>query len=369
MAFTAEFAQPDARLVILIVPAAPPGDAERDLPGLQMADEMGAYTSSRVSSIARLRLTVLARLAGGCRTAQRARLLAVAAAGILLVGCSAAFDPQVIEDAQTVARVKTALVNDPVLGGRTIEVRVSAGVVQLSGRVLSPEEAARAGELARSVPGVQDVDSQLQIGIVAPPVEASGPEADRSRVDPGALDFVDEPPRLLAIGGTIARSHPLEAGLSSRLAAGPLLKLGFGRGVGFALGFSWFQTSLALTPAEHHDSISRVHVRPLMGGVSYTFGPENVAVSTSLVAGLAFNSFAAVVPGTARVLVDVSNSFAIRPSISVWHNVARRVAVNVSAGYVKTRMRVTYAEDGRLERRTVRADTPIVTAGLAYWLF
>jgi hypothetical protein len=334
-----------------------------------MTAEMPAHTSWKVLSIAGLRPSGVARKGVRVNLLTRGgRLIALAAAGILAAGCATAFDPQVIEDAQTVARVKTVLVNDPELGGRAIEVRVSAGVVQLSGRVSSPEEEARARALARSVPGVQEVHSQLQIGIVSPAVETSEAESDRSSVD-RVFDFEDEPPRLLAVGGRFVRSDPLEGGLSSRLTVGPLLKLGFGRGVGFTLGFSWFQTHVTLTPAPEHESISRVHVRPVMAGLSYTFGPDNVAVSGSLVAGMAFNSFAAVVPGTIRIPVDVSNSFAIRPSVSVWHNVARRVAVNISAGYVMTRFRVTYAEDGRLQRSPVRADTPIVTAGLAYWLF
>jgi osmotically-inducible protein OsmY len=45
-----------------------------------------------------------------------------------------------IADAQAAALVKTVLVNDPGLGGQTIEVRVVRGVALLSGRIRTQAE-------------------------------------------------------------------------------------------------------------------------------------------------------------------------------------------------------------------------------------
>ena len=91
----------------------------------------------------------------------------------LAAGCRTVVDPLAISDAQTAARVKTALVNDPELGTRTIEVRVVLGVARLSGRVLTQAEADRAIGIARSVAGVVDVQATLQIGgqAASPPEE------------------------------------------------------------------------------------------------------------------------------------------------------------------------------------------------------
>ena len=86
----------------------------------------------------------------------------------IVSGCSAAVDRVAIEDAQTAARVKTALVNDPELGASAIEVRVERRIVRLAGRVRTQTDADRAAAVARSVPGVQDVELALQVGVEAP---------------------------------------------------------------------------------------------------------------------------------------------------------------------------------------------------------
>ena len=88
----------------------------------------------------------------------------------IVSGCSAAVDRVAIEDAQTAARVKTALVNDPELGASAIEVRVECRIVQLAGRVQTQTEADRAAAVARSVPGVQGVELALQVSVEAPTV-------------------------------------------------------------------------------------------------------------------------------------------------------------------------------------------------------
>ena len=70
---------------------------------------------------------------------------------------------ETIDDATITTRVKTALLNDPVVGGLRIDVDTFKGVVTLSGRVKSKDEEAKAMTLARQVGGVSDVKSTLQI--------------------------------------------------------------------------------------------------------------------------------------------------------------------------------------------------------------
>ena len=68
-----------------------------------------------------------------------------------------------IDDATITARVKTALLNDPTVGGLRIDVDTFKGVVTLSGGVKSREEEQQAIALARKVAGVVDVKSTLQV--------------------------------------------------------------------------------------------------------------------------------------------------------------------------------------------------------------
>ena len=68
-----------------------------------------------------------------------------------------------IDDATISTRVKTSLLNDPVVGALRIDVDTFKGVVTLSGRVKTKEEEAKAIELARKTSGVTDVKSALLI--------------------------------------------------------------------------------------------------------------------------------------------------------------------------------------------------------------
>jgi hyperosmotically inducible protein len=71
---------------------------------------------------------------------------------------------ETIDDATITAKVKTALLNDPQVGGLKIDVDTTKGVVTMSGIVKSPVEAQRAIQLAREQGGVKDVKSTLQVG-------------------------------------------------------------------------------------------------------------------------------------------------------------------------------------------------------------
>jgi osmotically-inducible protein OsmY len=68
-----------------------------------------------------------------------------------------------IDDVTVTTRVKTAFINDPVVGAARIDVETFKGVVTLSGRVKSKDEETKAIALARTVKGVADVKSTLQI--------------------------------------------------------------------------------------------------------------------------------------------------------------------------------------------------------------
>ncbi len=70
---------------------------------------------------------------------------------------------ETIDDATITTRVKTALLNDPEVGGLRIDVDTFKGVVSLSGRVKSKDEEGKALEIAKRIDGVKDVKSALQV--------------------------------------------------------------------------------------------------------------------------------------------------------------------------------------------------------------
>jgi hyperosmotically inducible protein len=68
-----------------------------------------------------------------------------------------------VDDATITTRVKTAFINDPVVGAAKIDVDTFKGVVTLSGHVKNKDEEQKALALARSIRGVTDVKSTLQV--------------------------------------------------------------------------------------------------------------------------------------------------------------------------------------------------------------
>ena len=284
------------------------------------------------------------------------------------VGCGAASLSTVdVQSAQTAAMVTTVLVNDPEIGARPIDVRVTNGVVHLSGRVHSDAELARAVALARGVPGVVRVESTLRVGGTPAPQDA--PERPRPERDPAAEFRELEPSRgVLAVGLTAGSSHPTSDGLDSAWSIGPLVRLGSGTGFGLAIGFDWYRTSMA--PADPATASSDLRVRPVMAGLSYTVAAGPVSISPSIVGGYAFNSVNAPDEGrVGRLAVDAGNSFAWRPAVSMWVNTSGRTAAYVSVGHVRTSPTVTFIEEGRIDRRSLPAHTTVVSVGLAYTVF
>jgi hyperosmotically inducible protein len=89
-------------------------------------------------------------------------LALVLIAPLLLSACGKTVG-ETIDDATITTRVKTAFINDPVVGAARIDVDTFKGVVTLSGRVKSKDEEQKAIQLARSIKGVTDVKSTLQI--------------------------------------------------------------------------------------------------------------------------------------------------------------------------------------------------------------
>ena len=63
----------------------------------------------------------------------------------------------------TDTRVKTAMLNDPAVGGLRIDVDTFKGVVTLSGRVKNQAEKDQALALARKIDGVVEVNDALQV--------------------------------------------------------------------------------------------------------------------------------------------------------------------------------------------------------------
>ena len=92
--------------------------------------------------------------------------MAILLLGGSLAACSTAprrTEAQRTTDADTAARVETALSADPYLFARHIDVWVDLGVVHLGGFVWSVSDLLLAQNLAASVPGVRAVSDEMEL--------------------------------------------------------------------------------------------------------------------------------------------------------------------------------------------------------------
>jgi osmotically-inducible protein OsmY len=89
-------------------------------------------------------------------------VLAGLIAAPLATGCGKTVG-ETIDDTTITTRVKTAMLNDPAVGGLRIDVDTFKGAVTLSGRVKNDAEKQQAISLARSVNGVTEVKDALQV--------------------------------------------------------------------------------------------------------------------------------------------------------------------------------------------------------------
>jgi hypothetical protein len=115
-------------------------------------------------------------------------------------------------------------------------------------------------------------------------------------------------------------------------------------GWGWAGNLGWFTGDLSLTTSSSDENVGSFQVRPLMGGVGYTWMRGRMATSATLTAGVSFNSadvddrYRDVFgPGT-RVELDMDNSFAVRPSVEVEYAITPKLAVTGTAAFFFTKI-------------------------------
>ncbi|MEB0134842.1 BON domain-containing protein [Actimicrobium sp. CCC2.4] len=91
----------------------------------------------------------------------------LAAALIAVAGCASTSTKEgtgeYVDDTVITTKVKAALLNEPTLKSREINVETFKGVVQLSGFVVNQADATMAATLARGVKGVMSVKNDIRM--------------------------------------------------------------------------------------------------------------------------------------------------------------------------------------------------------------
>ena len=323
------------------------------------------------------------------RSARAARgwLVALALLGAA-AGCSARSAPATstaiadaaIADARIAVRVRTALVNDAVLGALPIDVRARDGVVTLRGTVYLAEEVDLALAVTRSVDGVARVESELEVGdpeqvrAVAdqrpdPLGRETAPETETAHLPSLAPRPDGGPLRLIGLGAAARITWPANPTLGSALGVGPLLRLRPRNGLGPSVAFNWMNAEIE-SGAAGRPALAALRLRPVMAGVEYGFARGRLAAGASVVAGYSFNGLDIDTQraGAGRAIA-VGNSLAWRSGAAVWWDAAPRVGIHVFGGYLFTRPSVTFASDSAIATERLQVSAAVVSVGVAYWVF
>jgi hypothetical protein len=149
--------------------------------------------------------------------------------------------------------------------------------------------------------------------------------------------------RRVGIGVSVGGVSPTDDDVTAGLAAGVTVGLAPETGLGPTMGLGWYEGDLTLARVSGDVNVGRLRVRPLMGGIGYTWVNGRVATGVSINAGISFNSirlddqYRAGFGSGSEVRGDASNSFAARPQLRVEYAVARKFGVYSSASYFFTR--------------------------------
>lgn len=292
-------------------------------------------------------------------------VLALAAAS-----CSRTVGPA-LDDARLAFAVRTALVNDAEVGAAPIEVVAAAGVVRLSGVVVSGEARERAVAIAGRVQGVVRVEADLAVQ-PAGDLVAVGPAPRAGHVEVVDIDDWDRPLRVLAAGATLRWPVASSGRLEGTAALTPVFRFGRGRGWRPAFNLTRIRAGLA-DPRLGPDPVADLHLTAVTGGIGHVFERNRWLLAVNATAGVSFNGLtadpAAGTPVRSGLPVAAGHSAALYPHASLWLEWTPRLSLVVSSGYLWTRPSVTRIEGELAVRRTLRADVTVVAAGLAVWIF
>lgn len=183
----------------------------------------------------------------------------------------------------------------------------------------------------------------------------------------------------LALGLDVAREIATNDGTAGHSSVGLLWRLGHGReGWGWRYGLSWYSTDLVQPIADAPTKFGTLRVRPILAGYGYARQIGPALVTGRLMGGYAFNTFELLPTfddayrqqlGATTVTTDASNGFVVKPELSAWIDLGRKIGLHASAGYMVSRPGVTVSSSLGRDQRHINADMLMLKVGVVYSVF
>jgi len=189
----------------------------------------------------------------------------------------------------------------------------------------------------------------------------------------GAMVDTRLPGRFL-LGANLTRLVTPDGDIGGQFKVGGFFRFHPRQGWGPAFGLSWFRSDLRVDIDGAAENVGTLRVRPLMGGIGYTWVRGHTFVRAKAMGGYAFTSteLNEVLPRV-NLKLELRETWVVQPSVDVTCAVARRLALVGSVNYTIARpmLRLT-ASDGVTEERAsrrLRGDYLALTAGVAVSIF
>lgn len=183
----------------------------------------------------------------------------------------------------------------------------------------------------------------------------------------------------VAVGLAVSSRSATESGAGGGAGVGFTWRIGHDRtGWGWHYGLGWYTTDLEQPIASRPTRFGALRIRPVVAGYGYTQVIGRTSISAKVMGGYAINSFDLhpgfddryrAQLGARTVTTDVSNAFVLKPEISAWIDISRKIGLQLSAGYTVARPEVTVSSTLGNDRRHIRADVVTLKIGAAYAVF
>ncbi|MGE3959054.1 MAG: hypothetical protein AB7H96_20235 [Vicinamibacterales bacterium] len=182
-----------------------------------------------------------------------------------------------------------------------------------------------------------------------------------------------------AIGPSLSMRRGMAAGTKGEISPGIQWRFGHGRnGWGWHYGLSWYSTDLDQPVGAEVAGFGELRVRPFLGGYGYSRRVGRTLFTAKLMGGYAINSFELLPTfddryraslNASTISADASNTLVLKPDVSAWVDLSRKVGLNISLGYMVARPDVTVSSSLGRDTRQIKADVLMFRVGAVYSIF